>query len=123
MSNAAHMQHPADRAHFALLDREERAERHREAVVERLTEELLTTGSDQVDDERFAINLNADTLRRLYAQAKAGKPDALAGLVDELNRAALAAAEEEADAVVASEIRAAKDEAAADRAENIAWDR
>lgn len=70
------MTHPADARYYAQLD----ADAAHEAVIGRtgteLFEALLESDIHEVDDERFAINISTNRLRRAYALANSGARDA-----------------------------------------------
>ena len=112
------MNHPADIRHFAQVDADTRYEDAVAAARTEIFDALLTTGHDDVDDERLVINIDAAELRKAHALYKTGARDAaLVAFVALTEAAADKAAEEEADDIVSARMAEHDQCAAEDR-----WD-
>lgn len=118
------MNHPADIRHFAELDADARHEAAIESVSIEIYDALLSTGHDDVDDERLVISIDAAELRKAYALHKSGAFDAaLTAFIALTEAAADKVAGEECHAMVERRSAESREEAAADHYENLREDR
>lgn len=114
------MSHPADARYYAQLDADARHESAIEAAQSEIYEALLATGHAEVDDERLLLNIDAGLLRAAYRLFVSGARDAaLVQFIFILTNAAHRAAIEEAPAFVERRKAESRQEAAAERYENL----